>query len=62
LVQHNVIQQFESTVATIFSEMPRQSGKGTGGYRHVVVNSLGDNGFEFDPLVRDAAAGVSAVT
>jgi hypothetical protein len=27
-----------------------------------VVNSLGDNGIEIDPLVRDAAASVSAVT
>jgi hypothetical protein len=34
----------------------------TAGHRHVVVNSLGDNGFEIDPLMRDAAAGVSAVT
>jgi hypothetical protein len=34
----------------------------TGGHHHGVVNSRGDNGIEVNPLVRDAAARVPAVT
>jgi hypothetical protein len=43
-------------------EIARDCRRRTGGHRHGVVNSLGDNGIEIDPLVRDAAASVPAVT
>ena len=48
-----------STPAQICSERSRRR---TGGHHHGVVNSQGDNGIEIDPLVRNAAAGMPAVT
>src|ERR1700687_1648173 len=63
-VQCNAIQQSESIYASanLQREISTDGRRRTGGHHHGVVNSQGDTGIKIDPLVRNAAAGMPAVT